>query len=89
MPELSVNDWIRKGNLKPGELRLKMYRIAICAKVSKEAMHFCISGVTGMFSFLKSSNVNFSLNQIVVPEGNLIIATRLLLDLPLVYAFKT
>ena len=56
--ELLVNDWKRKGNLEIGELQLKIYWIASCANVSKDAMRFCISGVTGMFSLLKSSNVN-------------------------------
>ena len=66
---LSVNEGIRNGNLKPGELRLKIYRIAIWARVSKDAIHFCISLVIGMFSAAKSLNVNFSLNQMTAPDG--------------------
>ena len=64
VPELSVNEGIFNGKRNPGELRLTMYRMAICAKVSKDAMHFCISGVTGIFRLEKSWKVNFSLNQI-------------------------
>ena len=47
-PELSVNYEIRSGYRKPGELRLNLKRVAICAKVSKHAIHFCISLATGI-----------------------------------------
>ena len=69
VPVLSVKEGIRNGNLKPGELRLKIYRIAIWARVSKDAIHFCISLVTGMSSAAKSLKVNFSLSQITVLNG--------------------
>ena len=53
-PDLSVKEEIRSGYRKPGELRLKMKRMAIWAKVSKHAIHFCISLVTGMSNVAKS-----------------------------------
>ena len=68
-PVLSVKDGILKGKRNPGELRLKMNKIAICANVSNEAMHFCMSSVTGIFNSANCWNSNFSLNQIWVPEG--------------------
>ena len=47
-PVLSVKEGIRNGYRNPGELRLKIKSIAICAKVSKQAIHFCISLLTGI-----------------------------------------
>ena len=63
-PVLSVKDGILKGKRNPGELRLKMNKIAICANVSNDAMHFCMSSVTGIFNSANCLNSNFSLNQI-------------------------
>ena len=53
-PDLPVKEEIRSGYRKPGELRLKMKRMAIWAKVSKHAIQFCISLVTGMSNVAKS-----------------------------------
>ena len=57
VPELSVNEGIFNGKRNPGELRLTMYRMAICAKVSKDAMHF-LHGVR-IFRLEKSLKVFF------------------------------
>ena len=52
-------------NRTPGELLLKISKIAMCAWVSKEAIHFCMSLVTGMSNAAKSLKFNCSLNQIL------------------------
>ena len=69
VPLLSVSEGIRNGNRKPGLLRLEIRSIAICAKVSKHAINFCISEVTGIWRFVKSVWSNLEENQMVAPFG--------------------
>lgn len=58
-PVCSVNDGVRKGERNPGELQLKMNKIANGANVSNDAMHVCMASVTGRFSSANCANANF------------------------------